>query len=71
MGPVFDHAAQRMRRGFRWRVLVWTDAPMIILSNFALLTTPKADSVTPPTPESAVAPPTVAVELIPQALQNG
>ncbi|PSR30611.1 MAG: hypothetical protein C7B46_17680, partial [Sulfobacillus benefaciens] len=84
MGPVFDHAAQRMRRGFRWLVLVWTDGHTIIPSDFALLTTQKADQrqpahagIPPESPgaarrrEALLPAPTVAVELIQQALKNG
>ena len=84
MGPVFDHAAQRMRRGFRWLVLVWTDGQTIIPSDFALLTTQKADQRQPAhagipsrSPgaarrrEALLPAPTVAVEMIQRALKNG
>jgi hypothetical protein len=84
MGPVFDHAAQRMRRGFRWLVLVWTDGHTIIPSDFALLTTQKADQRQPAhagipsrSPgaarrrEALLPAPTVAVEMIQRALKNG
>ncbi len=84
MGPVFDHAAQRMRRGFRWLVLVWTDGQTIIPADFALLTTQKEDKRQPAhagiPPRSAGAArrreallpaPTVAVALIQQALKSG
>ncbi|WP_053958035.1 IS4 family transposase [Sulfobacillus thermosulfidooxidans] len=84
MGPLFDHAAQRMRRGFRWLVLVWTDGQTIIPSDFALLTTQKVDQRQPAhagipsrSPgaarrrEALLPAPTVAVGLIQQALKNG
>ena len=84
MGPVFDHAAQRMRRGFRWLMLVWTDGQTSIPADFALLTTQKAENRqpmrtgTPPqTPgaarrrEAILPAPTVAITLIQQALHTG
>ena len=84
MGPVFDHAAQRMHRGFRWLVLVWTDGQTIIPADFALLTTQKADKrqpaydgIPPRSPgaarrrEALLPAPTVAVALIQQALTTG
>ncbi|PSR28361.1 MAG: hypothetical protein C7B43_10305 [Sulfobacillus benefaciens] len=46
-GRFFDHAAQRMRRGFRWLMLVWTDGQTVILADFALLTTHKAKNRQP------------------------
>ena len=46
-GPVFGHAAQRMRRGFRWLMLVWTDGQTVIPADFALLTTQKAEKRRP------------------------
>jgi hypothetical protein len=84
VAPVFDNAAQRMRRGFRWLVLVWTDGQTIIPADFALLTTQKAaqrqpahDGVPPRSPgaarrrEALLPAPTVAVALIQQALKTG
>jgi hypothetical protein len=84
MGPVFDHAAQRMRRGFRWLVLVWTDGQTVIPADFALLTTQKAGQrqparagIPPQSPgaarrrESLLPAPTVVVALIQQALKTG
>ena len=73
MGLVFDHAAQRMRRGFRWLMCVWTDGQTVIPADFALLTTPKVENrqparedITPGSPGAArcrqaiVSAPTVA-----------
>ena len=84
MGPVFDHAAQRMRRGFHWLVLVWTDGQTVIPADFALLTTQKAEKrqptragIPPQSPgaarrrESLLPAPTVVVALIQQALKTG
>lgn len=84
MGPVFDHAAQRMRRGFRWLMLVWTDGQTIIPADFALLTTQKAENRQPmrtDTPsrspgaarrrEALLPAPTVSIGLIQQALHAG
>ncbi len=47
VAPVFDNAAQRMRRGFRWLVLVRTYGQTIIPADFALLTTQKGDQRQP------------------------
>ena len=84
MGPVFDHAAQRMRRGFRWLMVIWTDGQTSIPADFALLTTQKAPNrqparagIPPRSPgaarrrEAILPAPTVAVGLIQEALKSG
>lgn len=84
MGPVFDHVSQRMRKGFRWLALVWTDGRTVLPVDFALLTTaqatqryPAQEGIDPRSPgagrrREAIQPaPTVAVSLLQHALAVG
>ena len=84
MGPVFDHTARRMRRGFRWLMVIWTDGQTSIPADFGLLTTQKVENRQPARPgipprspgaarrrEAILPAPTVAVALIQEALKNG